>query len=106
MRASMRRRAPDMRTHGELGGGRLANFYVVDDRQYRAHQVCPTKPGGSTVVAVEACKELLDPSRSLLGAAQEAWLERSMAASRAGWNILAQQTLIAQLVRRHPEGAR
>ena len=100
MPASMRPRGPDMRIYGDLGWGRLANFYLVDDRQYRAHQVCPTKPGGSSVVDPEVCLEIRDPSRSMLGAAQEAWLEQAMAGSKAGWNILAQQTLMAQLDRK------
>ncbi len=100
MPASMRPRGPDMRIYGDLGWGRLANFYVVDDRQYRAHQVCPTKPGGSSVVDPEVCKEIRDRSRSMLGAAQEAWLEKAMSESKAGWNILAQQTLMAQLDRK------
>ncbi len=93
-----------MRIYGDLGWGRLANFYLVDDRQYRAHQVCPTKPGGSSVVDPEVCLEIRDPSRSLLGATQEAWLEKAMSESKAGWNILAQQTLMAQLDRKPGKG--
>jgi alkaline phosphatase D len=100
MPASMRPSGPAMRIYGELGWGRLASFYIVDDRQYRAHQACPSRKGGSTMVDPEVCKALLDPSRSLLGRAQEAWLERAMGGSQAAWNILAQQTLMAQLDRR------
>jgi alkaline phosphatase D len=58
------------------------------------------------VVDPEICKEIRDASRSLLGAGQEAWLERGFAASRAQWNILAQQTLMAQLDRKPGEGQR
>lgn len=99
--ASMRPVGPDMRIHTALPWGRLANFFVLDDRQYRDPQVCPSRRGGgSTVVDPEICTEIDERSRSLLGAAQEAWLERSLAGSKAGWNILAQQTLMAQLDRK------
>jgi alkaline phosphatase D len=101
---SMRPSGPDMRIYTRLGWGGLANFFLLDDRQYRAPQACPSKPGGSTVVEPETCAALGDPARSLLGADQEAWLERAFADSRAGWNILAQQTLMAQLDRKVGEG--
>lgn len=104
--ASMRPSGPDMRIYTQLDWGRLASFFVLDDRQYRAPQVCPSRPGGSTVVDPEICTEIGDRSRSMLGAAQEAWLERSLARSNAGWNILAQQTLMARLDRKLGEERR
>jgi alkaline phosphatase D len=77
--------------------GRLARFHVLDDRQYRAVQVCPRERlGGSNSVGPRACPALLDPRRSMLGVEQEAWLEDGLASSKARWNILAQQTLMAQ----------
>jgi alkaline phosphatase D len=93
-----------MRIYTQLGWGALASFFVFDDRQYRAPQVCPSRPGGSTVVDPVFCTELNHPARSMLGAEQEAWLERSLGESKAGWNILAQQTLMAQLDRKFGEG--
>ena len=104
MPASMRPKGPAMQIYTEVGWGRLASFYVIDDRQYRAHQVCPQRKGGSTVVDPEICKEINDPSRSLLGSAQEAWLERAMGSSPTAWNILAQQTLMAQADRKPGPG--
>jgi alkaline phosphatase D len=77
--------------------GRLARFHVLDDRQYRAPQACtPPGRGGSSSVTARACAALGDPARSMLGRAQEAWLSQGLAASRARWNILAQQTPMAQ----------
>ena len=77
--------------------GRLARFHVLDDRQYRAVQACPGKRlGGSNSVGPRICPVLLEPSRSMLGLEQEAWLEDGLASSKARWNILAQQTLMAQ----------
>jgi alkaline phosphatase D len=78
--------------------GRLARFHVLDDRQYRTPQACPKSStrGGSNAVFARACEALRDPRRTMLGAEQEAWLESGLATSRAKWNILAQQTLMAQ----------
>ena len=43
------------------------------------------------------CPELVEPSRSLLGPAQEAWLYDGLAQSRARWNIIGQTVLMAPL---------
>ena len=77
--------------------GRLARFHVLDNRQYRSPLPCP-KPGrgGSNVVLARACAELRDPARTMLGSEQEAWLAQGLSTSRAQWNILAQQTPMAQ----------
>lgn len=78
--------------------GRLARFHVLDDRQYRSPQACTKSDtrGGSNAVFARACAALRDPRRTMLGAQQEAWLEQGLATARARWNILAQQTLMAQ----------
>ncbi|MGJ7916552.1 alkaline phosphatase D family protein [Massilia sp. LXY-6] len=90
--------------------GRLARFHVLDDRQYRAHEVCPRRGlGGSNSVGPRACPSLLDLSRSMLGLEQETWLEDGLASSKARWNILAQQTLMAQSTQvpiTEPDGGR
>ncbi|MET3130982.1 alkaline phosphatase D [Oxalobacteraceae bacterium GrIS 1.11] len=86
-----------MRIHQRYDWGRLARLHVLDDRQYRAYQACPRpNMGGSNSVTVRECPALLDPGRSMLGAAQQAWLAEGLHGSRARWNILAQQTLMAQ----------
>jgi len=92
---------PDMRIYARFGYGRLALFHVLDDRQYRHIQVCPTpkRGGGSNVVMDAKCPERQDPKRSLLGYAQEQWLHEGLDHSTARWNVLAQQTLMAQLDR-------
>jgi alkaline phosphatase D len=76
--------------------GRLARFHVLDDRQYRAVQACPRQGlGGSNSVNPRACPALLDPrARCWAGAGSLAG--RACASSKARWNILAQQTLMAQ----------
>jgi len=86
-----------VRMFQRLDWGRLARFHVLDDRQYRAYEAC-SHPGigGSNSVSPRACPALLDPRRTMLGAEQEAWLEQGLRSSGARWNVLAQQTLMAQ----------
>jgi alkaline phosphatase D len=76
--------------------GRLARFHVLDDRQNRAHHACQSADGRSGSVLRRACSELRDPRRTMLGSEQEAWLASGLQSSRARWNIIAQQTLMAQ----------
>jgi alkaline phosphatase D len=87
----------NVRMFQRVDWGRLARFHVLDDRQYRAVQACPGKGlGGSNSVGPRACPLLLDPRRTMLGMEQEAWLAEGLRSSKARWNILAQQTLMAQ----------
>jgi alkaline phosphatase D len=98
LRQSARPRGPYLRLYDRYAFGDLLQIYVLDDRQYRSPQVCP-RPGigGSTVVPSVRCPELRDPTRTLLGAEQEAWLQEALGASPARWNVVAQQTLMAQV---------
>ncbi|MBC3921148.1 alkaline phosphatase D family protein [Undibacterium sp. CY18W] len=90
-------RFSNMRIYDRYDWGRLARFHVLDDRQYRSHHACP-KPGrgGSNSVSNAECSERMDPNRTMLGQEQEKWLGRGFASSTAKWNILTQQTLMAQ----------
>jgi alkaline phosphatase D len=95
VRNIMRPSGASVRIYGAADVGTLARFHVLDNRQYRSHQACtPTSRGGSSVVGPE-CKERLDPARTLLGNAQEAWLKQSLAASKARYNLVTQQTLMS-----------
>lgn len=105
LRRTMLPLGPHMRLHSHLAWGGLASFYLLDDRQYRAYQPCP-RPGRGGANMVEECAERLDPSRSLLGLAQERWLEARLSASQAKWNVIAQQTLMAQIDVKPGEGQR
>jgi alkaline phosphatase D len=73
--------------------GALAEFNVLDTRQYRTDQPCEdgTKP---------RCEATLSPEGTLLGAEQERWLLDGLSASGARWNVLAQQVMMAQVDRR------
>jgi alkaline phosphatase D len=71
-----------------LGYGRLAQFAVLDTRQYRTDQPCGdgTKP---------LCPEVYDPQATLLGPQQYEWLTSILSSSSARWNIIAQQVMMA-----------
>ncbi|SFA95051.1 alkaline phosphatase D [Amycolatopsis marina] len=79
-------RGPDMRLYRRMGWGRLADFHVLDTRQYRDN-------------FPEDQAERTDPSRSILGAEQERWLVDGLRRSGSTWNVLAQQVVMAQIDR-------
>jgi alkaline phosphatase D len=94
---------PHARLYHRVAFGELAQFHLIDDRQYRSHQPCmPAGRGGSAVV--ENCAERLDPRLTILGETQERWLESELDRSRARWNVIGQQTLMAQLDRKPGPG--
>jgi alkaline phosphatase D len=80
-----------MRLHGTQGVGSLLALHMLDSRQHRSPQACPAPPrvGGSRVF-VDECPAWHDPARSMLGLAQERWIDGQLRASRARWNLLAQ----------------
>lgn len=95
-----RPRGSAMRLYSSAAFGDLAHFCVLDDRQFRSHQACAAAGrGGSTVVRDDACPERRDPARTMLGETQERWLADTLGRSRARWNVIAQQTLMAQVAR-------
>jgi len=105
LRRTARPDGPRMQLYGRHDFGGLVQFHVLDGRQYRDHQVCEKHGrGGANLVDDAICSGRRDAGRSLLGAAQEAWLDRGLAASTARWNVVAQQTLMAQLDRRIGNG--
>jgi alkaline phosphatase D len=98
---------PNMKIYGTQAMGNLARIQLLDMRQYRDYHVCPrpTRRAGGNQVNMAECTERTQPGRSMLGAAQEQWLEQALAASPARWNIIAQTTLMAQ-ADRGPENTR
>ncbi len=96
---SMRPDGPRLRLYTHLDWGSLARFCVLDDRQYRTIQACAKqrrRGGPGTTLDPETCAELAEPSRSMLGREQEAWLATALGTSPSAWNVLAQQTRMAQ----------
>jgi alkaline phosphatase D len=82
-------RGPYQFMYTQRNFGDLVNLYMLDGRQYRSYQAC----GSSSLV--QPCAELYEPQRTMLGREQEKWLEGALGASRARWNVLGQQTLMA-----------
>ncbi|SCL72828.1 alkaline phosphatase D [Micromonospora citrea] len=91
LRLTVRPDGPDMALYRRLRWGRLAQFDVLDTRQHR------DRYPGDTVTGNDP--ERLDPQRSILGQAQEAWLYDGLRRSDAVWNVLAQQVVMAQIDR-------
>jgi alkaline phosphatase D len=89
LRRTSRPRGIDLQLYRRIAYGDLAEFNVLDTRQYRSDQAC-----GDTVA--RECAERLNPARTITGSEQEAWLLEGLAASRARWNVLAQQVFFAQ----------
>ncbi len=80
---------PDIQIYRRLQWGRLANFHMLDTRQYRSDQAC-----GDGVRT--NCAAADDPARSITGAQQEQWLSNGFASSRATWDVLGQQVFFSR----------
>jgi alkaline phosphatase D len=99
---ALRPSSADMRIYGRTDWGSRVCIHALDDRQYRDAQACARSGrGGANTVRLRDCPELLDPTRTLLGAAQERWLADSWDPQRR-WNLLAQQTLMTRFPRSDP----
>jgi alkaline phosphatase D len=88
----------DMQLYRRYAWGQTANLHMLDARQYRDHQACtPPDQGGSRTIYDKTCPERQDPMLSLLGARQEVWLERGILRSNAAFDIVGQQSIMAQM---------
>ena len=85
----------EMRIYQQLRWGQLANLLLLDPRQYKDPIVC-TKDGrlGSSTFDPATCAPWTDPARSMLGAAQEAWLASQLAQNGPGWPVLGQGSVL------------
>jgi alkaline phosphatase D len=89
LRPSSLPNGPDMLLYRRFTFGNLAEFNVLDTRQYRTNQPCDDglKP---------RCPEALAPNATMTGSEQEQWLFQGLDQSRSRWNVIAQQTMFAQ----------
>ncbi len=85
-------KGPDMKIYRKASFGRLAEFLILDTRQYRTDQ-----PNGDGLKPLN--EEAMKPSNTLLGKEQRGWLMKSLLSSQSEWNVLAQQVMmgLAQL---------
>ncbi len=79
-----------------LAFGGLAEFNVLDTRQYRTAQPCGAYKDYKNAAR---CPQALDPSATMLGAVQERWLLEGLGRSRARWNVMAQQVPMMQRIK-------
>ncbi|HEU5124028.1 MAG TPA: alkaline phosphatase D family protein [Verrucomicrobiae bacterium] len=80
---------PDMDLYRRLSFGRLAEFFVLDTRQYRTDQPCGDHVQGD-------CADAMNPRATIMGEAQRQWLFSGLEKSDAKWNVLAQQVMMAR----------
>ncbi|MDF1658753.1 MAG: alkaline phosphatase D family protein [Verrucomicrobiales bacterium] len=96
LRASACPVGPDMKLYRGARFGRLADFHILDTRQYRTDQ-----PNG------DRNKPLNDAALSLentmLGHRQRGWLQRSLIQSPSQWNVLTQQVMMGMANRQTKE---
>jgi alkaline phosphatase D len=78
---------PDMTIYRSASFGNLADFFVLDTRQYRTPQ-----PNGDQASDINWAA--LTPHATLLGKKQKAWLMARLLKSQSIWNILAQQIMM------------
>jgi len=90
VRRGARPDGPNARLYRRLRFGRLLDLHVLDGRQYRTDQPCGDgrKP---------RCADAFDARATLLGRAQEAWLEQGLGQSNARWNAIANQVPLSQI---------
>ena len=90
---------PLMRIYDRFTFGDLIEISVIDGRQYRSREACyaPPNKGGSHLETNASCPERLAAGRTMMGFGQEAWLYAGLAHSKARWNLIAQDVLMAQL---------
>lgn len=92
LRRSAFPQGPNMKLYRGCQYGRLANFLVLDTRQYRTDQ-----PNGDGEKPMEG--KVFDQKATMLGADQEYWLMSSLLQSTSTWNVLAQQVMMAPVNR-------
>ena len=89
---------PRMRIYDRFTFGDLIDISMIDGRQYRSREPCyaPPDKGGMHLETNAGCPERLEAGRTMLGFAQETWLHSNLAHSKAQWNLIAQDVLMAQ----------
>ena len=91
--------------HKRVRFGSLAEFTLLDNRQFRSPPAC-TGPGSRRAQVTDpACPGRLDPTRSMLGAEQERWLHQGFREASSRWNLIGQSMLFASVRQRGANGA-
>ena len=91
-------RGPGMRLYRTVQFGRLAEFQVLDTRQYRTDQ-----PNGDRRSPLN--EAAIGTRNTMLGPNQAGWLQSCLIESNATWNVLAQQVMMGMVGYRSSSGA-
>jgi alkaline phosphatase D len=97
---------PVMRVYDRFSFGNLIEMSLIDGRQYRSREACYAAPnkGGAHFETNASCPERRAAERSMIGFAQENWLFGALGRSKAQWNLIAQDVLMAQLRTKRDDG--
>ncbi len=85
-----------VRLHERYRYGQLADLLLLDTRQFRDIQVCGTPQRRTAAIDPAGCEAWADPARSLLGSAQERWLDDTLSRNGPVWTVLGQQGLFGR----------
>ena len=97
LRASSMPMGTRMRLYRQAQFGDLLDLNLLDTRSFRSDQPCNDSWGVQ-------CEAINDPAAQVLGQAQEAWLYEKLGASKARWQVLAQQVMMMDLDRKPGAG--
>lgn len=96
IRPSLWRNAASPRLYRAVDWGDLASLSVLDTRQYRSAPPCAV-PGTARNVRLDGCEAAVAPAATIMGAAQEHWLDRRLAGEYRPWTLIGQQVFFAPL---------
>jgi len=91
LRASSFPAGTSIQIYRRAAWGKLLELNLLDTRQFRTDQPCGDKQ--------VACATLDRPEAEVIGLKQEKWLVDGLTASKATWNVLAQQVMMMDLDR-------
>ncbi|WP_113668075.1 alkaline phosphatase D family protein [Sphingomonas adhaesiva] len=84
------------RLYRAVDWGDLASLSILDTRQYRSAPPCAA-PGSARNVRLDGCADAATPSATIMGSAQERWLDNRLADERRPWTLIGQQVFFAPL---------
>ena len=90
LRRSARPRGTSSQLYRRVEWGALSTFHMLDTRQYRDDQPLDDRFNSDGPTRT-------DPTRSITGDEQEAWLVDGLRRSRSRWNVLGQQVFFSQV---------
>ncbi|WP_445191500.1 alkaline phosphatase D family protein [Sphingomonas sp. Tas61C01] len=96
IRPSLWRGRREPRLYRAIDWANLASLSVLDTRQYRSAPPCAS-PNVARNVRLTNCTDAIDPSRTIMGRAQERWLADRLGREHRPWTLIAQQVFFAPL---------